>query len=90
MYSPYFYEQIRDFLVTDTVKNLYLIRHGETYFNLEDRIGGNSDLTENGWKQAEALAEFFKKRRIPLILQKTAHSTMAIPKRSRMIAASSP
>lgn len=42
---PY-YEQIRDFLVTNTVKNLYLIRHGETYFNLEDRIGGDSDLTE--------------------------------------------
>ncbi|MFC1825550.1 Bax inhibitor-1 family protein, partial [Thermodesulfobacteriota bacterium] len=47
---PY-YDRIRDFLVTDTVKNLYLIRHGETFFNLEDRIGGDSELTENGWTQ---------------------------------------
>lgn len=63
---PY-YEQIRDFLVTDTVKNLYLIRHGETYFNLENRIGGNSDLTPNGRAQAIALAEHFAKKKIPLI-----------------------
>ncbi len=62
-----FYERIRDFLVTDTIKNLFLIRHGETYFNLEDRIGGDSDLTENGKIQAEALANYFKKRRIPVI-----------------------
>jgi broad specificity phosphatase PhoE/predicted kinase len=63
---PY-YEQIRDFLVTDTVKNLYLIRHGETYFNLEDRIGGNADLTPKGRAQAKALAEHFAKKKIPLI-----------------------
>lgn len=63
---PY-YDQIRDFLVTDTVRSLYLIRHGETYFNLEDRIGGDSDLTENGVAQAKALAKDFKKKEIPLI-----------------------
>ncbi|MFH1122588.1 MAG: 6-phosphofructo-2-kinase/fructose-2,6-bisphosphatase [Pseudomonadota bacterium] len=63
---PY-YDQIRDYLVTDTVKNLYLIRHGETYFNLEDRIGGDSPLTPRGEAQAWALAEHFKKKRIPLI-----------------------
>ncbi len=63
---PY-YDQIRDFLVTDTVKNLYLIRHGETYFNLEDRIGGDSPLTANGAAQAWALAEHFKRKKIPLI-----------------------
>lgn len=63
---PY-YDLIRDFLVTDTVKTLYLIRHGETFFNLEDRIGGDSDLTENGRSQAVAMAQFFKKKRIPII-----------------------
>ena len=63
---PY-YEQIRDFLVTDTVKNLFLIRHGETYFNLENRIGGNSDLTSKGRAQAKALAEHFERKKIPLI-----------------------
>jgi len=44
-----------------------LIRHGETYFNLENRIGGNSDLTPNGSAQAKALAEHFAKKKIPLI-----------------------
>jgi broad specificity phosphatase PhoE len=63
---PY-YERIRDFLVTDTVKNLFLIRHGETYFNLEDRIGGDSDLTRNGTAQALSLAEYFRKKAVPVI-----------------------
>ncbi len=63
---PY-HEQIRDFLVTNTVKNLYLIRHGETYYNMEDRIGGDSDLTERGWAQARALADYFKKKKLPLV-----------------------
>ncbi len=77
---PY-YEQIRDFLVTNTVKNLYLIRHGETYYNLENRIGGDSDLTEKGYAQAGALANYFKKKRIPLIFtsqKKRTHQT-ALP-----------
>ncbi len=63
---PY-YDRIRDFLVTDTVKNLFLIRHGETYFNLENRIGGDSGLTENGMVQARALAEYFRKKKMPVI-----------------------
>jgi broad specificity phosphatase PhoE len=74
---PY-YEQIRDFLVTNTVKNLYLIRHGETSYNKEDRIGGDSDLTEKGRAQARALADYFKKKRIPLIFtsqKKRTHQT---------------
>ncbi len=63
---PY-YEQVRDFLVTDRLKHLHLVRHGETYFNLEDRIGGDSELTENGRLQAEALAEYFSRKEIPVI-----------------------
>jgi broad specificity phosphatase PhoE/predicted kinase len=63
---PY-YDQIRDFLVTDTIKHLYLIRHGETFYNLENRIGGDSDLTENGRRQAKELAEYFSGKEIPLI-----------------------
>jgi broad specificity phosphatase PhoE/predicted kinase len=63
---PY-HDQIRDFLVTDTVKHLFLIRHGETHFNLEDRIGGDSELTKNGWSQAKTLAQYFKKKKVPLI-----------------------
>jgi broad specificity phosphatase PhoE/predicted kinase len=67
---PY-YGQIRDFLVTDTLKNLYIIRHGETFFNLENRIGGDSDLTEKGLLQARSLANYFKRIRIPLIFTST-------------------
>ena len=62
-----FYDRIRDFLVTDTVKNLFLIRHGETTFNLENRIGGDSPLTEKGLAQAGALAAYFKDKKIPFI-----------------------
>ncbi len=64
--TPY-YDRIRDFLVTDTVKNLFLVRHGETFFNLEDRIGGDSGLTENGKAQAKAIAEYFRIKKIPYI-----------------------
>jgi len=63
---PY-YDQIRDFLVTDTIKHLYLVRHGETLFNLENRIGGDSELTENGLSQAKKLAKYFSNKEIPLI-----------------------
>ncbi len=63
---PY-YEQIRDFIVADTVKHLYIVRHGETYFNLENKIGGNSELTRDGLLQAEILARYFSKKEIPLI-----------------------
>ncbi len=61
------YDRIRDFLVTDIIKNLFVIRHGETWFNLENRIGGNSGLTENGKVQARALAEYFQRKKIPII-----------------------
>jgi len=61
------YSRIRDILVTDVVKNLYLIRHTETFFNMEDRIGGNSLLTPQGMRQAEALGRFFVKRKISYI-----------------------
>jgi len=62
-----FYDRIRDFLVTDSVKNLFLIRHGETFFNLENRIGGDSTLTKKGRSQAASLGFYFRKRNIPVI-----------------------
>jgi broad specificity phosphatase PhoE/predicted kinase len=72
---PY-YDLIRDLLVADTVKNLFLIRHGETYFNLENRIGGNSGLTENGKAQARALAHYFRNRKIPVIFTSKKKRTL--------------
>lgn len=37
---------------------IYFVRHGESCFNLENRIGGNSLLTAQGMKDAAALLEF--------------------------------
>lgn len=61
------YSRIRDCLVTDVVKSLFLIRHTESMFNIEDRIGGDPDLTIRGTAQAEALGKFFQKKRISFI-----------------------
>lgn len=72
---PY-YDRIRDFLVTDTVKNLFLIRHGETYFNLQNRIGGNSGLTRDGKIQAETLAQSFKDKKVPVIFTSKTKRTV--------------
>ena len=77
---PY-WDRIRDFLVTDTVKNLFLLRHGETHFNLENRIGGDSDLTENGVAQARGLASYFQRKKIPVIFTSDKRRTVqtAVP-----------
>ena len=32
----------------DNVQNIYLSRHGESEYNVEDRIGGNSELSSKG------------------------------------------
>jgi broad specificity phosphatase PhoE/predicted kinase len=61
------YSRIRDCLVTDVVKSLFLIRHTETYFNVEDRIGGDAELTPKGMEQAEALGRFFHRKKIVYI-----------------------
>jgi len=68
--------QIRDLLVSEWVKNLFLVRHGESYFNLENRIGGNPELTPNGWAQAEALARHFQHTNIPYIYTSTKKRTV--------------
>ncbi|WP_028583281.1 bifunctional nucleoside/nucleotide kinase/histidine phosphatase family protein [Desulfogranum mediterraneum] len=66
-YEVPYYDRIRDILTTRVVRNLFLVRHGETFYNLEDRIGGNSELTDKGQEQARALAEHFATQRIPII-----------------------
>ena len=72
---PY-YDRIRDFLMTDSVKSLFLIRHGETYFNLENRIGGDSGLTGGGKAQAKSLAVYFKNKKIPVIFTSNKKRTI--------------
>jgi broad specificity phosphatase PhoE/predicted kinase len=79
------YDRLRDLIVTRLVKNLFLVRHGETFFNLEDRIGGDSELTPRGWTQAETLADHFATHRIPLIftsgLQRARQTAVPISRR---------
>jgi broad specificity phosphatase PhoE/predicted kinase len=67
---PY-YAAIRDIVSSRWVRNLYLVRHGETSYNLENRLGGNSPLTERGLRQAQKLAEHFQGMRLPYIFTST-------------------
>lgn len=77
MHDPIpYYDRIRDLLVTDSVKNLFLIRHGETHFNLENRIGGDSGLTAGGKSQAVALGAYFRKKHIPVIFTSAKKRTI--------------
>ena len=71
-----FYERLRDYIVTDEVKNLFLIRHTQTQYNVANRIGGNSPLTKKGRAQAKALGEFFKKKKISYIFTSEKARTM--------------
>lgn len=43
-----------------TNRPVYFVRHGETSFNVEDRIGGDSDLNSRGAKFAKKLSKFFQ------------------------------
>ncbi|WVF73002.1 hypothetical protein IAT40_007820 [Kwoniella sp. CBS 6097] len=36
-------------------RSIYLSRHGESMYNVEGKIGGDSDLSPQGWKYAKAL-----------------------------------
>ncbi|MFY9902151.1 MAG: histidine phosphatase family protein [Trichococcus sp.] len=44
------------------MKRLYLVRHGETLFNIQGKIQGWSDspLTQRGIKQAQAVRDYFE------------------------------
>jgi len=86
------YLLIKDILVTDVVKNLFLIRHTETKFNTIDRIGGDSTLTAKGIFQAKTLGIFFKEQQISYIFTshkkrtiQTARSICAMQKNCKII-----
>jgi broad specificity phosphatase PhoE/predicted kinase len=71
-----FYDRLRDYLVTDEVRNLFLIRHTETEYNVANRIGGDSPLTEKGREQAGALGRFFKKKKVSYIFTSKKRRTI--------------
>lgn len=54
--------------MSNTLTSFYLIRHGETEWNVAKRVQGNSDspLTENGLLQARDLAKELKKIKFDL------------------------
>ena len=44
-------------------RTVWLTRHGESVFNVEDRVGGDSDLSPRGVAYARSLAAFMESRR---------------------------
>jgi broad specificity phosphatase PhoE/predicted kinase len=44
-------------------RSLYLVRHGESVFNVEDRIGGDADLSPRGRAFAKSLSAFMETKR---------------------------
>lgn len=47
----------------DTLRSfppVFFTRHGQSEYNVEDRLGGNPDLTDSGREDAEDIAHFFK------------------------------
>jgi len=55
--SSYLGSQIAFYLLNLHIapRNIFMSRHGESQFNLEGKIGGDSDLSERGWAYARAL-----------------------------------
>ncbi len=68
--SPY-YPAIRDVVVSRWVRNLYLMRHGQTAYNVQGRIGGNPSLTKKGFQQARAMALHMRGVELPWIFTST-------------------
>jgi len=55
------------------MSKIILVRHGETFWNLEDRVQGlhDSPLTPLGGKQAEKIAERLKNEPVDMLLSST-------------------
>ena len=70
-------------MMKDNEKTVYIFRHGETDWNRERRLQGNSDipLNHNGRQQALALREFFRLNPVDVFLSSDlsrAHETARI------------
>ena len=53
------------------MKELYIIRHGQTLFNVERRVQGrgvNSSLNDTGLSQSRAFFEFYKNHNFDLVI----------------------
>ncbi len=81
-----YYPAIRELAVTTWVRQLYLVRHGQTEFNINGRIGGDPLLSEKGRSQAEALARHMEGVPIEYIFTSTrrrSHETAGYLIKSR-------
>ena len=65
---------------------LYLLRHGESEFNVENRIGGDASLTEKGIKFGKLLNEFFEDEKTKIECDKFILNTRTL-NRSKQTAA---
>lgn len=68
---------------------LYVVRHGESFGNIESVLGADFDLTENGKAQAQALKDQFKNVSFDLIVSSDlirAHRTAQIIAAERNLA----
>ena len=50
---------------------IYLVRHGQTFFNLEDKLGGNSELTQKGFEHAEKMSKWLENSYFDVIYSST-------------------
>ncbi|XP_014664377.1 PREDICTED: 6-phosphofructo-2-kinase/fructose-2,6-bisphosphatase-like isoform X2 [Priapulus caudatus] len=61
-----------------TPRTIYLTRHGESDFNMDGKIGGDSDLTERGQQYAQALAKYVEEQNVPHMRVWTSHMKRTI------------
>lgn len=68
-------------------KTLWFSRHGQSQFNTEERVGGDSPLSVNGEVYIESLARFFEDKPIEQVwtstLQRTMQTASMLPHRKR-------
>ena len=76
--------------------NIYLVRHGESLGNVENRFLGYTDwdLTEKGYKQAEFAADYFNDKKVDAIysssLMRAKHTADVLAKRKGLEVKTSP
>ena len=60
--SSYLESQIAFYLLNLHIapRNIFISRHGESQYNVEGKIGGDSDLSERGWAYARALPQLIQ------------------------------
>lgn len=70
-------------------RTLWLTRHGQSEFNLEDRVGGDAPLTAAGQRYAEALGDFVRAQRsAPVVWTSTLRRTTETAERAGLAARS--